>query len=331
MQNCLILSPSPIRRFKFLCIMTIGMAGFRDMASLPDWNDTPVYQNMFERIKITSWSELFQDFHIISTEYSERDTGFPLLVKTFQIFSNDFTLFLLFVAAVFIIPMGKLIYSYAKSSLGIVESFLLYFIFFDFLTTSALRQCIAMGLTMWSINYVTNNNWKKFIILILIAFTIHSSVFIAVPMYFLRYFKFDRKKIFLVLALVPVLVSYSTILLQSMFSGGVYDGYANMDEIGKPINYMAFIILILVAYFVFYKQIVVNKNSEILLGGMLCAAMLLPLAWIGGPPLRITYYYSIFMLPVLPLIIDSMNVSKPIRTCVHIGVIIVMTFFALKV
>jgi hypothetical protein len=310
-------------------VLAILQSGFRDITQLPEENDTPVYQYVYEEIQKTSWSSILSSFSFYSSSYEERDGGYPILIKITQLFCSDFTVFMLLTATIFFIPFGCLVYKYVNSIWGIVLSFLIYFAIFSNIANSFMRQSITLGIVLIALRYIVRREWKKYFGILLAAFTIHTSAVIAFPFYFLPRFAKSRKWLLAVLAVSPILVIYVNVMLNYFLSGSVYENYSS-DDVVNPMNYMLLLIAISVLSYVFYSEICLIDDFEILISGVIGAMFLLPIVSFGGTMLRISYYYAIMLVPLIPVIIDNMKISEYLKYFVYIFSILFFLFIILR-
>ena len=87
--------------------------------------DTEVYKDwFFERRKLIPWPEVWSDFTGNFWGTGDlKDPGYPLLEKTFQIFSESYHVWLFFIATIFMVCMGIWIY---KNSPSPLQSYLIF-------------------------------------------------------------------------------------------------------------------------------------------------------------------------------------------------------------
>ena len=124
--NYIIKKQNRILLITLFCIFAVFQSGLRDIKTLPSYNDTPNYVRKYQEASRASWEMLFKNFSFYSSDYGERDLGYPIFIKMTQAIYNDFTFFMFLTAFIFIVPFGMLIYKYVKSFWGIILSFLIY-------------------------------------------------------------------------------------------------------------------------------------------------------------------------------------------------------------
>ena len=136
------------------CFIAIFQSGLRDINNLPDGNDTLSYRYSYEIVSKTSWSSLIRNFSLYTSEYKERDFGYPIFTKATQLIYDDFTFYMFLVAIIFLIPFSAFIYKYVKTYLGISLAFLIYFSIYTNIVNSFMRQAISLGLFLYGLKYI---------------------------------------------------------------------------------------------------------------------------------------------------------------------------------
>lgn len=311
------------------CIAAIFQSGLRDIAKLPAENDTPNFLFMYENVSNTSWEILIDNFSFYSIDYRERDLGYPLFVKLTQFLCSDFTFFMFLTAAIFLIPFSILIYRYVKSYSGIFLSFLIYFSLYANIVNSFMRQAISLGIILYGIKYIITPNWKKYYSLLLIAFVIHGSAVLVIPLYYLPKIVKSRKWLLLALFISPILMQFTAVIVNYLTKGSVYESYGE-DEMRAPINYVMYLFFVALLCYFSYNKLILIPNCKVLIAGILGTTLLLPLIWMGGTVIRISYYYSIFIIPIISLMIDNIIRDKNIRIITYAISILFFIFQAFK-
>lgn len=113
-----------------------------------------------------------------------RNTGFYFLMKLFSQWTDgNFQIFLLFIAIVTEVVLAVLIYKYSPIPWCsyLVWNCITFYIF----GFSAIKQALAMALVMWAFIFVLEEKPKRFLLLTLLAGTIHMPALVFVPAYWL--------------------------------------------------------------------------------------------------------------------------------------------------
>ena len=142
--------------------------------------DTYNYYLKFEAVKSTTWQEVFKSFPDTYLYGDGKDPGYLLLEKIFQIFSGDFRVFLFLISIVFFYAYAKLLLRYTNNTLEVLTANLGYLaLFFGFYSITGLRQTLSVALSILFLFSFIDKNYKKCILLFIVAFIIHkSSIFL---------------------------------------------------------------------------------------------------------------------------------------------------------
>ena len=110
------------------------------------------------------------------------ETGFLLLIKLVKLFTNNFNFFLVIVAALSFGTKAKLMGQFKYCFLIMLSYYLKYYVLFEL---NAIRQGLSLAIVLIAVTKLVEGNKKKFVILALIASTIHaSSAFILLALLF---------------------------------------------------------------------------------------------------------------------------------------------------
>lgn len=170
------------------CIILIFIAGLR-----VDTADYKAYVNLFnwtpdiiDTIINNQW-----DFFISTRE----EIGYLLLNSLVKLFTDESSFLFLIVATISISLYYKCIKAYAIYPL---ISLLIYFSFIYCVKELAqIRQGIAIAIFLYSLRYLIDNNFKKFILCIWLASCFHLSIWAMIFIYPLRKIKINIINIFI--------------------------------------------------------------------------------------------------------------------------------------
>lgn len=162
-----------------------------------------------------------------------------------------------------------------------------------------LRQHSAIALSLLSIPYILNREFKKYILIMLLAVSIHSTAIIFFPMYFVYAIKLKNYWFFFITVSILGIVFSSTVF-PWLFSHTWYNGYD--DRAGS--NYTVFFITLcsLVLYLVsirFRIESLTGVDKYFFL--LISMAVLLCLCGVGfSPTNRLVKYFSVASIFVIP-------------------------------
>ena len=229
-----------------IVILLTLLAGLRHFSI---GNDTIVYYRNYNRID-TVGSNAFGG--------SSFELGYNYLVLFATSLGLSFNAFLFFLSLIMNIGVGVFIYKYSKQPMFSFILFILLRLFFS--EMNIVREFLALAVFLSSIKYIEGRNIIKFLIVVLLASFIHSSVFFAVIIYFLYNLKLTpiKKLTFAgITAIVCIflynILSYTTQML------GIYERYVD-DYFGS--NKLASIILAIISILIYLFFRFVRKNNR---------------------------------------------------------------------
>lgn len=156
------------------CIVLAIGAGFRDINF---WPDTLVYAFgfMYHTPDITGFS-----FSMKPYGYSE--VGFHLLQVIIKTLVDNVTVFFLVISAITFYFLYKDFKQYSIFPLiGLCVYISRFIIGRNFVQ---MRAGLAYAILMLSIKYIYEKDWKKYFLIVFIAWTLHRSCIVAIPLYF---------------------------------------------------------------------------------------------------------------------------------------------------
>lgn len=309
-----------------LCLIFIAEAGFRDF--MHTTNDTWNYWHWYEDLQSKSFSDVISSFSLTYNDYEDRDPGFTIFMKSFQLTGGNFRMLLIFVACIISIPLCRMLHKYVPTVNGLFMSAMIYQALFAGFFNTGMRQTVALGICLWSLIYYERQKLIPHYLLVFLAFTIHSTALLFAPLYLLR--KFDAKKILRgALLVTPLTMVYAKAIIAFLGRDTIFESYAvnSTDNLGTPV-FTAMIAIITIAVSVNYKRITYFfKDSIFLIQAMAITLMLTPASWVNSNFLRLTYYYLIFMLPLFPMMIEAVTTKNPTyRRMAYIGSTVALLF-----
>ncbi len=172
-----------------------------------------------------------------------------------------------------------------------------------FFTFTYLRQVIGCTIAWLSIQYIIKRDWKRFLLVMFIAYSFHNSAIVFLPMYLVPSRKFSRKQVLVVMA-AALLIGLSPVP-QALFSAY---GEADADRVNAGSYAMdagfRWAYLIEAAFFLYvilrnYKNISNHAKDVVMLNMALvfCAILLFFIRSENGG--RLGWYYMIGVMCTL--------------------------------
>lgn len=323
------IKPSEKKRIAFCaiaCLQLVLISGLRD------WSigaDTLTYYHTFENAKTTSWSTIWSNvvdylFHGLEI----KDPGYYLFQKIFQIFSDNYQVYLIVIAVIFMVSMTRWIY---KNSAMPEISFIVYSVlFYSFYSVTGLRQTLATALIVfWGYEFVKDRKPIKFAIVAFIAFLIHKSSLVFVPYYFIANiaFSYIYVGILSVIAVVIALLG-DQLYAPIAFFLGFHEEQIFYEGGGTEIFTFLMITVCLVS-FALYPWISKRRNDTSNIYNLVYLTLISTLLVMQQQSfMRIQQYYSLIIMIIIPEMVQS--IEKKYRDFVSIIGIIVMVAFLIQ-
>lgn len=315
---------NPEGTFCFLATLQwILLSGLRGLSVGPD---TYVYKHYsFDRTLLRSWDSLLNDFiGTIKGELSVKDPGYKLIEKAFQTFSDSYQIWLFFIAIVFTVALGVWIH---KNSSNVFFSFLIFScLFYSFFAITGHRQTIATAFVVFlGDDLIRKRKFIPFLLITLVMSTVHKSCLIFLLLYFLYNVKISN--LYVLCVLVAFIISFlfrnSLLTILAGFSG--YDSYDVVQNSGAGTFSLMLLAIISVALWRRKWILSHNPNALIAYNALLISILFLPLVFVNPTMMRVVQYFSVYIMLMIPYIIDSFPSTKDKRLV--IGVILALLLF----
>lgn len=280
-------------------------------------SDTNNYINVFNRFSRIDWQ------NIARTHY---EIGFAILTKTISVFFKDPQIYLAIVAAV----VSAMIYpTYKRLCIDTSLTIVLFCTMSTFVMMfSGIRQMLTISIGFMAYEFTRSKKLIPFLLMVMLAMTIHISAFMLAFMYPLYHAKITKKWLYVV---VPVLV------VAFAFNGPIFTVLTAI--IGRFTKYEgtitstgAYTMLILFAIFAVFAFVIPDESQldgeTIGLRNFLLFSLALQMfAPLHTLAMRMNYYYIIFIPLLLPKIIECR--SKRWNQVAILGRHVMVVFFLL--
>ncbi|MBC9785831.1 EpsG family protein [Heliobacterium chlorum] len=286
------------------------------------------YYNSFNRVLTTSWTEIADRFiNILFYGAEGKDPGYMFIEKTISLMTDSYQVYLAIIAALFMVPFGVFIY---RNSRDPFISFLIYStLFYAFYSLTGLRQTIATALVVL-IGYelIKKKKLLWFMVVTLIAYTIHKSVVVFTPFYFLADKEISIKYTLTLLAISTTSLVLGNQLFFSLFSSFGYGDYV-ANDIGGTGTFTFMLLLVTIAALLKKKKIINNNPQAVhFLNATLLALFFSIMTLENQSFMRVQQYYSIFIVLLIPEIIKSFE--RWDKVIVYTGSVVVLLALFIK-
>lgn len=240
-------------------------------------------------------------------KFENIEFGFVLLNKFVQLFTTDY-------AGIFMITSFMFVYFAIKSifeqSVNISLSiFLIICNCFYFYAMNVVRQSISIVIFIYSLKYIKEKNWKRYVVLILMASCIHKIALIFLPVYLIANLKINKKQFVIITVILYLLIPTVLKGINIALAGTKYEnyltGYYKVNE-GSMISPLINLI-ILIGCFLLEKSVnedaKLNIYKNLHMIGFWCSMFL------GMIPLVSRIFVNFYQIQFLsiPLIISKFN------------------------
>lgn len=238
-----------------------------------------------------------------------RELGYQLFEYYILSLNNNYFWLLFLSALLVVICYLSFFKKYSEEyllSVFIFITFNLYTFFFN-----GLRQGIAMAISAWSLPYIIERKFIKFLFIVIIASLFHQSALILILFYMILNLRF-KLEYKIIGVFVGSLIFSGLVITYLAVANDRYSIYA--EESSKSGGYLTLIFYILIGLicFFWYKKYnfsnyFINKVNEFFICGI---AFIIPVALLGtsaSGPQRLLYYFVWCSCLLIPYILKSLS------------------------
>lgn len=234
-----------------------------------------------------------------------KDIGFNIFQMLLKQISNDPQLLIFITALITNTLIVLVLYKYTRM---FEVSLYVYITSGMYLTSmNGIRQYLAAALIFAATKYIFDGNWKKYVLIILLASTIHQSVLILIPIYFIvrrRSWSWETY-IFLFLA-VFIVIGFNQFIdvLFTVIEDSQYSEYKNFSEGGANILRVAvYAAPIILSYFGRERLRELFPKSDYIVNMSILGLVFMIIStqnWIFA---RISIYFGLYQLILISWIV----------------------------
>lgn len=312
-------SPSKEKK-KVYCIIVavqwVLLSGLRDYSV---GNDTYEYKKAFETGLNQSWKSVITNcWDYLFNGLEVKDPGYYLLQKIFQVFFDDYRMWLFFIAIVFTGLMARWVYKY--SSMPDISFVIYSILFFAFYSVTGHRQTLATALIFFlGYEYAKKRQFVKFSIVAFIAFMLHKSSLVFIVYYFMA--SINITTIYAVTMLgISVFVAVLGKRLYEPIATllGFADESINYEGGGAE-TYATVLVLLCIVTFCLYPWISKQRqDSKNIYNLIFLTLMTTLLVYQNQSFMRVQQYFSLIIMIVVPELIQV--IDKNYRVLAYLGV-----------
>lgn len=311
--------------FVFLAtVQWILLSGLRHMSV---GADTENYRIYFLKDQMMTWEEAANNFIGVYFQGVEgKDPGYVFFEKLCGNFTQNYQVYLIIIAIVFFVPFGYFIY---KNSCEPTFSFLIFSsLFYAFFAITGHRQTIATALSVL-IGYelIKKRKLVPFILLVLIASTIHKTALLFLIFYFAANIKITKGYVITMLVSIFTLFVFKDAfaVFVKVLSGYQKDYAFAYADAGTQTFTLMFTLVTAVALWKMNTVLKNNPNAKHYYNALFLAFLFVPLTFVNPSAMRVVQYFSLFLVFLIPEVIRAFNKKeRPLVYVVAAGVLLVL-------
>lgn len=290
------ITKTKVKFFVFVsCAVLIYLRTFVDIYSVPDLEP---YSWGYEQMLNINFFEI-PEANIYDVKISE--IGFRYLMKICSLLSSSFTFFLFIYALLWVGGYWDVIRKYSPN---VVLSLLLLIVGSFDQSIFVIRQHLAMVVVFLSYKYIIEKKSFMYFFMIALAFSLHQTAIIALPIYFLYHVRGKRRTFLLIIAIAIFLYFSFSILLNNV-GNEMLQGYSLYINSDLQTNSTGAILVAfeLVFYIFTLKRDVFKDGINKVLFLSLVLGLVLSICGIGfNPTSRLVMYYTSVSFLTVPII-----------------------------
>lgn len=260
-----------------------------------------------------SYREIFINSNQIGL-FDERDFGYTLLNKIINLFTNNPQWLFLITS---LIINSLIIYTIRNNSKMIEISIYIYIAgYMYFSTFNGIRQWISAAILFSGVNFLLNRKFLKYLIIILLASTMHQTALIMIPVYFIVNGKFRSIRgmgicIFGISGFI-FYIKLVELLMKILEGTKIYNDYnKTLILYGAGSNFLRFLVALVpvILSLIYYKSI--NKDNDIRLDILMNLSLINAMVMLIGSRhwifARFLMYFELYNLILYPIIFTKIN------------------------
>lgn len=319
-------------RKKYITVVSIVLILQSGLRNVKVGDDTLAYYISFQEVQMKSWSDIFTNFISVYKYGEGKDPGYIVFEKIIETFTSEYQILLFAIAILFFFALGNFILKNTTRLNDAMVAFVIYSVlFYAFFSITGHRQTVATALSLYSFELIKRKKLFPFLFLLLIAATLHKSVLLFIPFYVIAHVKNTKYFNWTILLLFPVfMITRNQISAYFKVLAG-YEDYTVNEGAGTFTFTFIFLLIVIVA--LLRSKIILqnNRNALYAFNAFGIALLFLPLTWVNPSAMRVVQYFSIFMLILIPDIINSFGVfSAKFKRGVQNGIILVLIALFIK-
>lgn len=310
-----------------LLVLTIYV-GCRDVTA---WSDTLIYKDAFLS------THPLGEFSFNDKVFGYSEKGFILLGAIVKTFTSNYTFYFIFIAALTYLVLYADLKRYGIFPLIGLCVYLARFTAGREMVQ--IRSALAIPIIIWGFQYVRKNEYWKCLLTILIAYTLHTSAIVALPMLLFNKFKLTKTQIYigLVLSFIiagafgQVVKNYvsSSDFINEMATSYVQEGSekAFSNDLTNPVIYYQ--TFVLVFYTLFEKRLSAYSSLYYIIRNayFYSTVLLIVLCQYAVLAARTSTIFATLEMLMVPIALLSFKKKDRWVPCIIVGIVFSVLFY----
>ncbi|WP_294561085.1 EpsG family protein [uncultured Traorella sp.] len=321
------------RNLTFIIVAGIILILFSSIRADSVGSDLSLYYKIFDSTKNYTFYDIFislfqsKKFLSVPVYNGEYEIGYILFTKLISIINDSLFSYNLFTSLFINIPILFFIYRHSKK---LYLSVLIY-ILFGFYTQSyvVIRQYMALSMTLLSVHFLIENNYKKAIVFSLLSCTFHNTAIISLIFILLKYFwnSFLRYSKYIIIGLV--LLSFICKPLIEYLILNFYPFYDDIIISGEGLKLFLFLLLITISLVMIMKREGKTKEDTEFCFILFLLGTIVQLYTLNFSLLnRLALYFQFYIVIIIPNTLELYSFDQlPEKRIVTLCYIIVLLCF----
>lgn len=260
--------------------------------------DTEAYKiYMFDPIQRMSWGEIWNSFSQVYIDKTGKDPGYMVLEKLFQYISTNYQIWLIAIALFFFIFMAKWVDRYSKNP---YLSYILFScLFYSFFAITGHRQTIATAMVvMIGTQLAEEKKLIKFLILVLIASTVHASAICFLVFYIIIKIPINKVTLSSYWIFIGLAYLFRGRFMEFLQEIVGYESYTYLEGAGAGV-FIYLLLLVSIVITVFHNYLLDEGVNPISIHAVMFSTVMSSLVLINPSMMRVVQYFSLFLMIII--------------------------------
>jgi hypothetical protein len=326
-------SKIPVKRkeyiYLFSFILVALFVGFRDPEM---WNDSAGYE-----IAFTDYTKALDNFSFHDKPFGYTEFGFYFVGVIIKTFTENSTIYFIIISLITFL----FLYIFAKKFCMFPLIGLVVYMgrFMPGRNMMQIRAALAIAVLICGTQYITKQQLWKFLAVIIVAYTLHHSAIVAIPVYFMNKMKISQIHIILGLILPFIFTGFwgetiKDLISNSNFVNDMASSYIQEDSdkafsynLGNPMIYYQCIILLIFTFYEKKLSVLTEHYYTIRNAYFYCTLLLIILCQYAVIAARTSTLFATYEMVMVPMFIMLFNKRNRIIPFIAIGIVYSVFFY----